>query len=86
MMFEQSSAPFSYFVKPVYCLEAAIHDPSFVECRLGFRVFCAFAVFFKLALANRVDGAKGLHNSKRTDTQASLRFRNGLRSHSHATL
>ena len=27
---------------------AAIHNPSSVECRLGFRVFCAFAVFFLL--------------------------------------
>ena len=42
--------------------------------------------FVELALENMVDGAKGLHNSKTTDIQAFLRFRNGLRSHSHATL
>ena len=46
----------------------------------------SFCFFVKLALANRVDGAKGLHNSKIKDIQASLRFRNGLRSNSHATL
>ena len=36
----------SLFLLCQTCLEAAIHNPSFVECRLGFRVFCAFAVFF----------------------------------------
>ena len=39
----------------------------------------SFCFFVKLALANRVDGAKGLHNSKTTNLQAFLRFRNGLR-------
>ena len=45
MMFEQSPAPFPTLST---CLEATIHDPSVVEGRLGFRVFCAFAVFFLL--------------------------------------
>ena len=38
----------SLFLLCQTCLEAAIHDPSFVECRLAFRVFCALAVFFLL--------------------------------------
>ena len=35
----------SLFLLCQTCLEAAIHDPSFVECRLGVRVFCAFVLF-----------------------------------------
>ena len=43
---------------------------------------CCF--FVRQALAKRVDGARGLHNSEATDFPAFLR--NGLKHHSHATL
>ena len=45
----------------------------------------SFCFFVKLALSSRVDGANGLRNSKTTDIQGSLMFKNGLRSHSHAS-
>ena len=53
-----------------------------------FLCFCCFlfCFFVKQALANRVDCAKGLHNSEATNPPVKLRFRNGLKHHSHATL
>ena len=64
--------------------------PHLLSAGWGRRVFCALAVFFfffvKQALANRVDGTKGVQNSEATNLPACLRFRKGLKHHSHATL
>ena len=46
----------------------------------------SFCFFVRQALTKRVDGARGLHNSEATNLLAFLRFRNGLRHLSHATL
>ena len=50
------------------------------------RFFFSFCFFDKQELANRVDGAKGLHSSEITNLLAFFRFRTGLKHHSHATL
>ena len=73
------------------CLEAAIHNPSFVECRLGFRVSCAFAVFFLLFRQTGI-GKQGrwcqrfaqFRNNRppRIVEVQELKCKNGLRRHS----
>ena len=64
--------------------------PHLLSAGWGFvfsvRLLFSFCFFDKQALANRVDGARGLHNSETTNLLAFLRFRNGLRHHLHATL
>ena len=55
------------------------HNPMLVQCRLVFvfvlRFLCSSCRFAKQALANRVDGARDLHSSEKTDLQALLRFK-----------
>ena len=83
---EISSQLTSLFLMCQSCLQAAIPNPTFVRCRSGFRVLCAFSVFSRQTgpLANRVDGTRDFHNSETTDLQAYLKLRTALKDLSHA--